>query len=275
MRYGFGLRWAQMGLFETYRTAGGDAGMRHFMAQFGPCLTWPWSRLTNVPEFNDELVDLIAGQSDAQSGHMTINALIQKRDDNLIAIQQALKGNDWGAGQLLAAYEKQLYAHAAASAKADDLSRPLQTLERILPAHYADYNGHMTESRYLECFADATDTLMRMLGVDAAYLENGGSYFTVETHIRHIAEVKTGERIRVTTQLIDGAGKKLHVFHVMHHADGRLLATGEHMLIHVSLQTRAASNPAEPVKSRLAELAAAHAILPAPDGLGRAIGMKR
>ena len=28
MRYGFGLRWAQMGLFETYRTAGGDAGMR-------------------------------------------------------------------------------------------------------------------------------------------------------------------------------------------------------------------------------------------------------
>ncbi|MEZ5451072.1 MAG: 3-hydroxyacyl-CoA dehydrogenase NAD-binding domain-containing protein, partial [Thiolinea sp.] len=35
MRYGFGLRWAQMGLFETYRVAGGEAGMRHFMAQFG------------------------------------------------------------------------------------------------------------------------------------------------------------------------------------------------------------------------------------------------
>ena len=26
IRYGFGLRWAQMGLFETYRIAGGEAG---------------------------------------------------------------------------------------------------------------------------------------------------------------------------------------------------------------------------------------------------------
>ena len=61
---------AQMGVFETYRVAGGEAGMRHFMAQFGPCLTWPWTKLMDVPEFNDELVDLIAGQSDDQSGHM-------------------------------------------------------------------------------------------------------------------------------------------------------------------------------------------------------------
>jgi carnitine 3-dehydrogenase len=69
IRMGFGLRWGQMGLFETYRIAGGEAGMRHFLAQFGPCLTWPWTKLMDVPEFNDELVDLIAGQSDAQSGH--------------------------------------------------------------------------------------------------------------------------------------------------------------------------------------------------------------
>ena len=38
IRYSFGLRWAQMGLFQTYRIAGGEAGMRHFLAQFGPCL---------------------------------------------------------------------------------------------------------------------------------------------------------------------------------------------------------------------------------------------
>ena len=49
VRYGFGLRWAQMGVFDTCRVAGGEAGMRHFMAQFGPCLAWPWSHLTDVP----------------------------------------------------------------------------------------------------------------------------------------------------------------------------------------------------------------------------------
>ncbi len=75
IRMGFGLRWGQMGLFETYRIAGGEAGMRHFMAQFGPTLKWPWSKLMDVPEFNEELVDLVAGQSDAQSGMYTIREL--------------------------------------------------------------------------------------------------------------------------------------------------------------------------------------------------------
>lgn len=112
IRFGFGLRWAQMGMFETYRIAGGEAGMRHFMAQFGPCLTWPWSKLTNVPEFNDELVDLIAGQSDAQSGHRSIRELERIRDTNLVAILQALKANNWGAGETLAEYERSLVAAA-------------------------------------------------------------------------------------------------------------------------------------------------------------------
>ena len=106
IRFGFGLRWAQMGLFETYRLAGGEAGMRHFMAQFGPTLEWPWSKLTDVPEFNDELVELISSQSDAQSGHHSIQELARIRDDNLVGILKALKENNWGAGETLAAHEK-------------------------------------------------------------------------------------------------------------------------------------------------------------------------
>ena len=108
VRFGFGLRYAQMGVFDTYRVAGGEAGMRHFMAQFGPCLKWPWTKLMDVPEFNDELVDLIAGQSDEQSGHMSIREMERIRDDNLIAIMHGLKANNWGAGQTLARYEQQL-----------------------------------------------------------------------------------------------------------------------------------------------------------------------
>ncbi len=109
IRFGFGLRWAQMGLFETFRLAGGEAGMRHFMAQFGPCLQWPWTKLTDVPEFTDELVELIASQSDAQSGHYSIRELERIRDNNLVAILQALKMNNWGAGETLANYEKERF----------------------------------------------------------------------------------------------------------------------------------------------------------------------
>ena len=108
VRFGFGLRYAQMGVFDTYRVAGGEAGMRHFMAQFGPCLKWPWSKLTDVPDFNDELVDLIATQSDQQSGHMSIREMERMRDDNLIGILHALKDNNWGAGEILANHEVRL-----------------------------------------------------------------------------------------------------------------------------------------------------------------------
>jgi len=112
MRYGFGLRFAQMGIFDTYRVAGGEAGMRHFMAQFGPCLKWPVTKFMNVPDLTDELVDLIAGQSDEQSGHMTIREMERIRDDNLIAIIQGLRGNNWGAGKTLAQHEVRLTAAA-------------------------------------------------------------------------------------------------------------------------------------------------------------------
>jgi carnitine 3-dehydrogenase len=101
IRYGFGLRWAQMGMFETYRIAGGPQGMRHFMAQFGPALAWPWTKLMDTPPFTEELVDLIAGQSDDQSGMFTIGELEETRDRNLVAILNALRMQGWGAGALL------------------------------------------------------------------------------------------------------------------------------------------------------------------------------
>ena len=108
IRNGFGLRWAQMGLFETYRIAGGEAGMHHFLAQFGPALEWPWSRLTDVPEMDDALVALIAGQSDDQAAGASIAELTDARDRNLVAILKALKTTRGGAGQVISAFETRL-----------------------------------------------------------------------------------------------------------------------------------------------------------------------
>lgn len=102
IRFGFGLRWAQMGTFETYRIAGGEGGMRHFMAQFGPALKWPWTKLMDTPELTDDLIDTIADQSDAQAGERSIRDLAQERDRNLVAILKALEGVGAGAGQTLA-----------------------------------------------------------------------------------------------------------------------------------------------------------------------------
>jgi len=275
IRYGFGIRWAQMGLFETYRVAGGEAGMKHFMAQFGPALKWPWTKLMDVPEFTDELVDLIAGQSDAQSGQYDIRELERIRDDNLVAMMRALKARDWGAGALLNAHDRaagdQMVRHADTVA---DYAAPLVTVRRAVPVDWLDYNGHMTESRYLHAFADATDRFMEMIGCDGDYIASGGSFFTAETHIRHLDEAKLAERIEVRTRVLGGGGKKMHLWHEMLAGD-RLLATGEHVLIHVSLETRRPTDMPEPLAGRLERFVAAQAGQGAPDGTGRYLGHPR
>ncbi len=270
IRYGFGLRWAQMGLFETYRIAGGEAGMRHFIEQFGPCLSWPWTKLMDVPDLTDELIDQIAGQSDDQSGHMTIRELERARDNNLVTILRGLKAQDFGAGALLNTQDARLDAPAALP---KDLSQPVESVRRAVPLDWTDYNGHMNEARYLQAFGDATDRMMAMVGCDADYIANGGSYFTAETHIRHLDEVHAGARIHIDTQILAGAGKKLHLFHRMFAGD-KLLATGEHMLIHVSLETRRASDPAPHIAATLAQVVDAHAKLSVPEGAGKAVGAR-
>ena len=70
--------------------------MRHFMAQFGPALKWPWTKLMDVPEFTDELVDMISDQSDEQSGMHSIRELERMRDNNLVGIIRALKSSGLG-----------------------------------------------------------------------------------------------------------------------------------------------------------------------------------
>ncbi|MEM7670557.1 MAG: thioesterase family protein, partial [Pseudomonadota bacterium] len=220
-----------------------------------------------------DFVDMVGDQCDRQAGTLGPRDLEVIRDDNLIAIMQALKLNDWGAGKTLAAYEKQLFDQGAAPEEGD-LSQPIQTTARRVPPDWTDYNNHMNEARYLQCFADATDAFMRIIGADADYIAGGLSYFTVETHIRHLDEVAALEPIHTTTQVLGGAGKKMHLFHRLHHEDGRLLATGEHMLLHVSLESRATCLPGAAVAAKLDEIARLHSALPQPDGAGRAIGQK-
>ena len=252
IRYGFGLRWAQMGLFETYRVAGGEAGMRHFMAQFGPCLEWPWTKLMDVPEFTDELVDLIADQSDAQSGAMSIRELERLRDNNLVAILRALKQQEAAAGQLIKAHDDALRAPLGDAV-------PLVTVRRKVPVDWTDMNGHMNEGRYGQLFSDASEELMTHVGADRAYVEAGNSYFTAETTVKYLKETQAGEDIAVTTRVVLGEGKKLRLWHEMCRAsDGTVLATCDQFLLHVSLETRRSCPPLPGVLKAVERLAMQH-----------------
>jgi carnitine 3-dehydrogenase len=107
VRYGAGLRWSFMGTFLTYRMAGGEAGMRHFLAQFGPALKLPWTKLVS-PELTEALIDQVAAQSDAQAGAASIRDLEAQRDACLIGVLNALRVENYAAGATIAEHGRRI-----------------------------------------------------------------------------------------------------------------------------------------------------------------------
>ena len=120
MRLSFGLRWASMGLFQTYHLAGGEAGMRHFLRQFAPCLALPWTKLTEVPEMDEAFVDQIVEQTEASIGGRPLAEIECLRDDNLVAtlraLQQQDEGRGWAAGTAVNRHRRLLVGRAGGAA---------------------------------------------------------------------------------------------------------------------------------------------------------------
>ncbi|MFZ4717838.1 MAG: carnitine 3-dehydrogenase [Ilumatobacteraceae bacterium] len=275
MRFGPGLRWSFMGTFLVYRIAGGEAGMRHFMAQFGPALKWPWTKLMDVPELTDELLDAIVSQSDEQAGSATIRELEALRDDCLVAVMQGLRTQQYGAGEVLDRYERVLFERIGVDASAHDLAAPLRLHEVRVPTDWVDYNGHMNDSRYFQLSSETIDRFLRLIGMDDAYLAGGHSWFTVESHVNFAAQARAGEPLSCTVQLMEHGPKKMRVFTVMQRdSDGTVVATAEHMLLHVDTRIDKAVPASDEMIARLDEIGAHHAALPAPANAGRSIGQR-
>jgi carnitine 3-dehydrogenase len=272
--YGPGLRWAGMGTNLIYHLAGGEPGMRHMLKQFGPCLKWPWTKL-EAPELTEGLIDKMVEGTQAQAGGRSIRELERLRDDYLVDIQQVLRKYNLGAGATLRAVEERLYK-AAAETSAGGPDAPLRLIETQVRPEWVDYNGHMTDSRYLQVFGDATDALFRRVGIDDSYRKSGRAMYTVETHVTHLAEAKALEALYVTTQLLSVDDKRVHFFHRLRRTrDDAIVATGEQIYLHVNTSAGKVSTLEAGVHARLEAIRAAHAQLPTPEQKGRHVGMPR
>ncbi|GAB3289760.1 thioesterase family protein [Parasphingorhabdus pacifica] len=106
---------------------------------------------------------------------------------------------------------------------------------RVLP-EWIDYNGHLSEAYYVLVFGFATDALMERIGIDERYrAETGCSLYTVEAHVRYLAEVPPNSELIVTTRLVGSGPKKLRICHEMTVAD-TLVATEEILAVHVGVE---------------------------------------
>ena len=176
-------------------------------------------------------------------------------------------------GAVAKAHRERLGGQARADGAVDGEGR-LQTISTPVQPEWIDYNEHLTEWAYLKLFGDATDVVLARIGAGLDYVAAGHSYYTVETHLRHLGQARLGERVEVHTRVLAADAKRLHLFHEMvNKANGTVAATAEHMLVHVDAAAERSVPAPEAIRAAAEQLVATQAALPPPDGGGRSIRM--
>ena len=87
---GPGLRWSLMGTFLTFHVAGGKAGMRHMLEQFGPALKLPWTKL-KAPKLSNKLINRLVEGTKKQSKGKSVIKISNIRDEYLVELQKLRK----------------------------------------------------------------------------------------------------------------------------------------------------------------------------------------
>jgi carnitine 3-dehydrogenase len=150
----------------------------------------------------------------------------------------------------------------------------LITITTPVRTDWIDYNNHLTESAYLKLFGDATDVILARIGAGFDYVAAGHSYYTVETHICHLGQARLDEHVEVLSRVLAVDSKRFHLFHEMiNRTSGSVIASGEHMLVHVDAGAGTSAPAPQNVLDRARELVARQAHLPPPVNQGRQIRM--
>ena len=87
---GPGLRWSLMGAFLTFHMAGGKAGMKHMLRQFGPALKLPWTKL-KAPKLSKKLSSRIIAGTKQQTKGKSVAMISNIRDEYLVNLQKLRK----------------------------------------------------------------------------------------------------------------------------------------------------------------------------------------
>jgi len=87
---GPGLRWSLMGVFLTYHLAGGKAGMKHMLEQFGPALKLPWTKL-KAPTLSKKLSSKVIEGTRQQAKGKSVAMISNVRDEYLVNLQKLRK----------------------------------------------------------------------------------------------------------------------------------------------------------------------------------------
>ena len=159
---------------------------------------------------------------------------------------------------------------------AETIAAPFDAYRDVVRSSWVDRNGHMNMGYYVVVFDYATDAWLDFIGLSRSYkASHGVMTFSLESHVTYRRELREGDELRFTTQLLNFDEKRIHYFHQMLHAgEGYLAATNELMSLHVSRQTRRSAPMAREILEWLEEIQSAHQALLIPPQVGRVMGLE-
>ena len=157
------------------------------------------------------------------------------------------------------------------------IAAPFVCKKEVILPDWIDYNGHMNVSYYVLVFDHATDEFIDLMGLTAEFRAAGNvSAFTAEMHVNYVRELKQGDEVFVTTQLLGYDAKRFHYFHRMYHAEqGYLAATSELLCLYVDMTARRVTQMPPLIMDRLSEIKQSHATLSIPEEVGSVMRVKR
>lgn len=125
--------------------------------------------------------------------------------------------------------------------------QPFRGYRTSVQPQWLDYNGHMNDSAYGIVCTQANELLLEALGLSAAYqAATHHAMFTVEAHLRYLAEVGADDELDAETLLVDHGPKRLHVHTTIYRSDRTAALTGEYLFLHVDQGTgRVVAMPAD------------------------------
>ncbi len=123
----------------------------------------------------------------------------------------------------------------------NDATAPLPLLTHVKP-EWIDHYGHMNVAFYLKAFDLATDELWPALHLGPSFIAQRLGTFAAESWIAYRREVKEGDPLSATSEVLAYDSKRLLVrHHLFHAAEGWKSAECEFLFLCVDLDQRRVS----------------------------------
>lgn len=133
-------------------------------------------------------------------------------------------------------------------------------------ASWLDYNGHMTEFRFVELFCEGEERFLQAIGFDTDYREKGYTFFSARAFVHYLRECKFLDELAIYTSVVESNARQFKLLqYLTRPKDNTTVAIAEQVMVHVDTRSRRPCDLLPELKQGLQIVSNKHAMLLKPD----------